>query len=387
MKRFLLVQFGHFGDCLYATTLAQQIKHDNPDCHLTWAIAPKFQSILTMNPHVDAILTVPYMYSDIPFDKAWEKFHSEIKEKYIHSYNTIIVSQLACDNLQYYDGSIRSSILKTYQKEISVPVTPVVILTDEEIQNVNFFVDKNHIKKFKNIVLFECSPQSSQSSMNIEFAEKVSRELVNKFSNTCFLVSSPFKLNKPTSQIIDASELSFRENAELANHCTLLVGCSSGITWITTSIWTKKINTIQIINPSYDFHASVAYDAHRFHLPFDHILEIIDAEKEILPEILEQAITGDFNLVRKKYHRKIEPSVKKFALILTCVATRNGYRASFATYLNMLKKNKSLCPFKLLFYTFYYNNYNLLLVFVEHFFPASTTRRKVISNFKKQIFK
>ena len=34
-----LVQLDANGDCLYATTIARQIKQDYPGCHLTWWIS------------------------------------------------------------------------------------------------------------------------------------------------------------------------------------------------------------------------------------------------------------------------------------------------------------------------------------------------------------
>ena len=59
-KRILLGQLGSFGDCLYATTVARQIKVDFPECHLTWAIGSPYRSILDNSPDVDDIWEVPF---------------------------------------------------------------------------------------------------------------------------------------------------------------------------------------------------------------------------------------------------------------------------------------------------------------------------------------
>jgi hypothetical protein len=69
--------------------------------------------------------------------------------------------------------------------------------------------------------------------------------------------------------------LTFRENAELSKYCTLLLGCSSGITWLLTSNWAKKIPTIQFLgrDPCWHSFASVRYDHQFWGLPTDHILE------------------------------------------------------------------------------------------------------------------
>ena len=57
-KKILLVQLFSNGDCLYATTIARQIKNDYPGCHLTWAIAGFCKSIIANNPFVDEVVEV-----------------------------------------------------------------------------------------------------------------------------------------------------------------------------------------------------------------------------------------------------------------------------------------------------------------------------------------
>ena len=48
-------------------------------------------------------------------------------------YDKVFIVHNADTNLAYYDGSIRSSILKAYPHPINVPVQPVVRLFPEEI--------------------------------------------------------------------------------------------------------------------------------------------------------------------------------------------------------------------------------------------------------------
>ena len=57
-ENILLIQLFSNGDCLFATTIAKQIKNDYPNCSLTWAISAKCKSILINNPHVDSVLEV-----------------------------------------------------------------------------------------------------------------------------------------------------------------------------------------------------------------------------------------------------------------------------------------------------------------------------------------
>ena len=65
IKKIIIAQSGNYGDCLYATTIAKQIKSESPESHLTWAISTKYKSILDLNPHVDEVLEIPKMYDNI----------------------------------------------------------------------------------------------------------------------------------------------------------------------------------------------------------------------------------------------------------------------------------------------------------------------------------
>jgi ADP-heptose:LPS heptosyltransferase len=54
-QQFLIVQLISNGDCLYATTVARQIKNDYPNCHLTWAVSSMCRKTLDLNPYIDEI--------------------------------------------------------------------------------------------------------------------------------------------------------------------------------------------------------------------------------------------------------------------------------------------------------------------------------------------
>ena len=59
MTRILLGMLGSNGDCLYATAIARQIKHDFPGCHLTWAVASLCRNVLFNNTDIDALWEIP----------------------------------------------------------------------------------------------------------------------------------------------------------------------------------------------------------------------------------------------------------------------------------------------------------------------------------------
>jgi hypothetical protein len=79
-QRILLGHLASFGDCLYATTIARQIKNDYPDCHLTWAIGSKYHSVIDENPYVDEKWIFPF--DDITnLQSIWDMFEKELQTK------------------------------------------------------------------------------------------------------------------------------------------------------------------------------------------------------------------------------------------------------------------------------------------------------------------
>ena len=78
--RILLGQLASNGDCLYATTVARQIKHDYPGCHLTWAIGSMYRHILDNNPDVDEIWEIPLSNISDMFD-TWQRFEAQALER------------------------------------------------------------------------------------------------------------------------------------------------------------------------------------------------------------------------------------------------------------------------------------------------------------------
>jgi hypothetical protein len=156
--------------------------------------------------------------------------------------------------------------------------------------------------------LFECSAKSEQSFVTEEFAIKLAIKIADQLPNWKILLSSNIKI--PTIyqslNIIDASSLSFRENAELTKYCSLLVGGSSGISWLTTSDWAKKSPMIQLLRADKSMYASFIYDHQYQGLSVDHIIEIQDSTVEyVLSCILTFANEG-FPTARSIYHQQIQ---------------------------------------------------------------------------------
>jgi hypothetical protein len=108
------------------------------------------------------------------------------------------------------------------------------------------------------------------------------------------------------TRIIDGSVLHFRENVELTKYCTLLVGGSSGISWLATSDWAKPLPKIQLLSKETGVYASMLHDAEYFGLPTDGILEMTNCTAEHLASCICSALGEGFDRARKRFHQRIE---------------------------------------------------------------------------------
>jgi hypothetical protein len=323
-RKFLIGQLACFGDCLYATTIAKQIKKDFPDSHITWAVASKYRSILELNPFVDAIWEIPINNGDY-YDDGWDKFEAQaLERKQKGEFDEIIFSQVIPNNLLNYQGTIRGTILAAYGRPITVSKEPVLRLSEQEVNNVKVFAEKSNIKRYKHVVLFECDAGSGQSKMNLEHALKIAKYICAANKDVCFIISSSKKLGDVAPQIIDASSLTYRENAELTKYCTLLVGCCSGITWISTSDWAKKLPMVQVLDKYFGFFAGVAYDLRLNGLDDQNVIEVLDFSEKNVADCILLVLNGAFKEAKQKYHEEYAPSKYYQYKIISSYYMRNG---------------------------------------------------------------
>jgi hypothetical protein len=276
-KKILLIQLFSNGDCLYATAVARQLKKDFPDCHLTWAIAGFCQKIIALNPYIDEVLVT----DEVPKNDvvAFRKFKKKAyQEKKLGKWDEVLVTHNMDDNQALYDGTIRGMIFRTYPTPITVPVQPVLVLSAEEKQRVSDFATSNKLDEFKQVILWEYAPQSGQSLLSFELVKKAA-ERITLLPDTCIILSSANSFASSRS-IIDASSLSVRENAALTHYCTLLIGCSSGITWLSTSSAAKQLPMLQLLDPQAYFRNAPSIDFKRYGIAADELIELISFDEE-----------------------------------------------------------------------------------------------------------
>ena len=299
--KIALVHMHSNGDCLYATAIARQIKQDFPGCHLTWVIASMCKTIIDNNPFVDAVIEIPDVnrFNNTGIYKKLKK--EMLLKKQNGTYDEVFFTQLIDDNLANYDGSVRSGILRNYGKPITVSLTPVLRLRQEEIENVRFFAEKYHLNTFKNIILFEFAPQSGQLAITTEIALDIANQLIQN-ENTAIILSSNIKIGDANQKIIDGSTLTLRETATLTHYCTLLLGCSSGISWISTSDASKQLPMVQLLDPNAYWVNPISRDFERFGFPTDNLIEIYDNIPVKVTQCIKEIFNNGFAEARKKFY-------------------------------------------------------------------------------------
>lgn len=306
-NNILLVQLFSNGDCLYATTIAKQIKSDYPDCHLTWAVAGFCRSMVEGNPYVDAILEI----NDVPkndvaaFRRLKRKLYAEKRNGV---WQALFVTHIMDDNQAYYDGCIRTAIFRAYPHPVTVDNAPVLYLSETEKNKVLEFAQVHGLNQYQQVILFEFAPQSGQLPITKENALEIAEKLSTNPSYAVIL-SSANKINHPNKNIIDGSPLSLRETAALTHFCTLLIGCSSGITWITTSNAARLLPMIQLVNPNTDWVNPVSRDFKRFGKSTDFIIDITDFDEQKVVNCVRAALI-DLHSAKRIYNQDIPVQFK-----------------------------------------------------------------------------
>ena len=301
--RILLVQLNANGDCLFATPIARQIKHDFPGCHLTWAISSFCSSVIHNNPFVDDVLVVDTVIkNDVSSIRAFNKFVYQEKKSGI--YDEVFIVQHADKNNVYFDGSTRGAILNAYPSPITVSIQPILRNTEQEKYRVSQFVEENFLHHYKHVILFEYAPQSQQLNMSKEFALSIAEALVLG-GNTAVILSSPNKVVHENKSIIDGSILSFREMASLSHYCTFFLGCSSGITWIISSDGGKLLPMVQLLDPSIRWFNPISVDFKRFGIDFDQVIELVKYDQSTIVDCVNAALL-DFESAKQQFNQSYE---------------------------------------------------------------------------------
>jgi hypothetical protein len=194
----------------------------------------------------------------------------------------------------------------------------------EEVENVRIFARSHHLEEKKQVILFECSPKSGQSFVTLDFAQEVSKQIIEKNPGLCIILSSNEPIDSKNENIIDGSSLSFRENAELTKYCTLLIGCSSGISWLCTSDWAKPLPMVQLLKGKTCMYASFVHDHEYQGIPTDSIIEMTECSPDKLSECINVILTKGFVPARQKFHKRIRINFRNYVGIIVTTLLWEG---------------------------------------------------------------
>jgi len=286
VERILLGQLGANGDCLYATILARQLRHDHPKAHITWAISSQCAGLLKNNPDIDEIWPIPIAGWE-QHETMWRVFEREAMRSYVErSYDLLLLSQIWPNNFRNFDGTVRPSILRSYGRPITVPIENVIRLTPEEITRVERFVEEQRLRDFEHRILFECSSKSGQSFVTPELAQEVARRVyeILPAATVIFSTNIPMRLDDRRSRY--AGALSLRETAHLTGECTLFVGAGSGGTVAASSTAARPLPMIQLLSAGTSVFASFAHDFEYFGIGGRPVLEMTNENPGVIGDCI-----------------------------------------------------------------------------------------------------
>ncbi|MGQ0739160.1 MAG: glycosyltransferase family 9 protein [Bacteroidota bacterium] len=340
-KKILLGMLVSNGDCLMATVLAKQIKKDFPGCHLTWAISNLCRQVIENNPDIDAIWEVQVSSKLAALKEDWFSFRQlALAKKGAGEFNEVFFTQIYPSNVHQYDGTTRGTIYNAYPFPVTVDARPVIRLKEEEVLRVKDFADKYSLQKYKQVILFECSALSGQSFVTVAWAVEVAEKLADRHENLFIIISTHLQLENPHPGITTASQLTLRENAELTKYCSLLVGCSSGITWMATTDQAKRLPMIQFLRRGIGFKfASVSYDHQFWGLDASNIIETTNSNADKAVDLISSVLKNGIAANRIKYHQKLRPCFLSLVKYSFMFFRRGKFGKSFRVVKNFILRN------------------------------------------------
>lgn len=306
--RVALGQLDANGDCLYATTLARQIKADHPGCHLAWWVSSRCAHLLEANADVDEVVVVPVAdWANENREAGWALLKSELLRIQAgpRPYDRIWTPQVFPENFRRFDGTVRPSMFRGYDKPITVPIDPVINLVQRERDRAAAFAERHRLAERRHVVLFECSSNSGQSHVTPRFAIEVAQRLISRVDDTMVLLSTMLPVGQMPPGVVSAGELTMRENLAILDWCSCFVGCGSGLTVVATSEQARKMPNVQLLAGSRSVLASFVHDFAYWGKPVDRFVEMADATVEQAAACVERCLTEGVEPARHEFEAPV----------------------------------------------------------------------------------
>ncbi|MFD0987435.1 glycosyltransferase family 9 protein [Methyloligella solikamskensis] len=336
MTRILLGQLGSNGDCFYATAIARQLKHDFPDCHLTWAISNLCRRVIDNNPHVDAVWEV-----DVPgwgeMRRVWPIFEQEAwQEVALGTFDQAYLTQVFPSHFCNFDGTVRPPLFRNFPHPITVPIDPVIRLTAEEEERVDEWAAAHKLSSFRKVVLCECSSKSGQSFVTPALMVEVARIVGETDPDIAFILSTHEAIDVDSPRVMHGGELTMRETARLTHHADMFVGCGSGLTVMSTSSAAKpSLPSMQILAASTSVFASFKHDFDHFGLSSDHYIETTVSDPERLAQMVLYALDEGPAACQARYGQTISPDFEHYFDLIDQMLIRPRHYVDAAQSLNV----------------------------------------------------
>jgi hypothetical protein len=296
------------------------------------------RGVIAGNPDVDDVWEIPVGGHDEML-AAWDSFIAQLRERQSRGeFDHVFLTQIFPDNFGNYDGTVRASIFRGYPGPITVPVTPVIRLDAAEIASTAAFVARHRLGDYRHVILFESGASSGQSFVTPDYSRRAAAAIVALVPETAVVISSnvPFESDDP--RIIDGSSLPFRCNAELTKACTLLIGCSSGISWLATSDWAKPLPSVQLLRRETSVYASFVHDHERFGLPTGNIIEMTDCPAERVAECVHAIVSSGMPAARAAFHEALPLRFDFYAEVLVFAMGRGGIRTVLKSAMTTMRR-------------------------------------------------
>jgi REP element-mobilizing transposase RayT len=293
------------GDCLLALPILSEIRKEHPYALITWQVAPFSKHFLLNNPEIDVISETDEVKKyNI---KSFRKYKSRILMEYKKDiWDKVYFLQPTDTNQANYDGTIRSMLYNTFGR-IPTDIVPKLYLTNDEISTCSKFSVKHNLSSFNKVILFEFAPQSGQLKIELADALFIANQIC-KDENVAIVLSSSIKMINNNPKIIDGSELGIRETGGLLKYCHLVIGCSSGLSWMATSNIGYNIPLIQIIDPFALWVNPMSRDFKQMNIT-QPLIELYSFDKQTIIECVNLALSS-FEQSRNKFQKELPISFR-----------------------------------------------------------------------------
>lgn len=246
---------GGIGDVLMATVALRELKRENPDIHLTFAIDQEsthdntYYKLVKNAPFLDAIENSKYIRKE-RFDA-----YFDITSVCISEENS---THFPRGRIEIFSESIKVKNLKN----------KVPFYLEEQSEKEKFDLMFEKYKETKSFFIHTASNDSKRS-----YSKKNTVELVklisNKYPDSVIFISDFNKIYsdwKSIDNVIDVSRLDIRETASIIKRCDLFVGPDSGLMHLSAAVKTKSLVIFGSIPPdsrikNYDTHSSITLES------------------------------------------------------------------------------------------------------------------------------